>query len=592
MFMSSTLQASVFMVKNYSHNCHSIKNTEDLTMTQMFDLSEKLVSEQSDKIYGVKTINWEDSSWKYLSLTGDEQVISLQATKVYVFSDSVLCLGKIHENPQSNTAWEDRLTWFKTSQEYRNLDRIDGEPMEFEWNIFPGFNTLQLSHKVQELLLRLSVTPEKFTGRIILCRCSTTSYGGQKTTRKNASQMLNSFLSLQRDSELDNGHFFGLDQRSGDEVMEVRMVRLVHEQPPGLLTQHTDRFIVENDNMDSYTEAQSEMSLDFRSFLHRWMIKCERGSTNPQKMQQKTATNTLWYGECLSLLHLEASVFMGKSTEDLTMKQMFDISENLISEQSDEIYGVNTTSWEDSSWSIYPWWWRSHQSLAHKGLRIFRFCIVLWKDEREPTIKLCMGRRIDVVQKFTRIQSFGQNWWWANEIRVEDLPWIHHVAAQWRSQRFTVEIRWDTIEFLQEGLSSCRCLTTSHGDQKTMKKNANPMLNSFLSLRSDSEQDNGHFSVMDQRKSGIRSVKTVKVNGTKSLRRWWWHSQKADTQSSEPRVHCPGVSSKAKDTEKLSIHFAADQETIETFSHNYFCKSAQSLRSSRRNVWRMWILSR
>ena len=165
--MSSTLRASVFMVKNYSDNWHSIKNTEDLTMKQMFDISEKLISEQSDEIYGVKTINWEDSSWKYLSLIGDEQVISLLHTKVYVFSDSVLCLGKMNENPQSNIAWEDRLTWFKSSPEYRALDRIDGEPMEFEWNIFPGFTTLQLSHKVQELLLRLSVTPEKFTGRII-----------------------------------------------------------------------------------------------------------------------------------------------------------------------------------------------------------------------------------------------------------------------------------------------------------------------------------------------------------------------------------------------------------------------------------------
>ena len=85
--MSSTLQASVFMVKNYSDNWHSIKNTEDLTMKQMFDISEKLVSEQPDEIYGVKTINWEDSSWKYLSLIGDEQVINLQRTTVYVFSD-------------------------------------------------------------------------------------------------------------------------------------------------------------------------------------------------------------------------------------------------------------------------------------------------------------------------------------------------------------------------------------------------------------------------------------------------------------------------------------------------------------------------
>ena len=125
-------------------------------MKQMFDTSEKLITEVSDEIYGMSTINCEHSSWKYLSLVGDEQVISLLHTKVYVFSDSVLCLGKMNENPQLNYAWEDRLTWFKSSSEYRTLDRIDGEPMEFEWNIFPGFTTLQLCHKVQELLSILS----------------------------------------------------------------------------------------------------------------------------------------------------------------------------------------------------------------------------------------------------------------------------------------------------------------------------------------------------------------------------------------------------------------------------------------------------
>ena len=144
--------------KNYSDNWHSIKNSKDLTMKQMFDISEKLVSEQSDEIYGVKTITGKTLHGSILSLIGDEQVISLQRKKVYVFSDSVLCLGKIHENPRANTAWEERLAWFKNSLEHRNLDRTDGEPIEFEWNFFPGFTTLQLSHKVQELLLRLGET--------------------------------------------------------------------------------------------------------------------------------------------------------------------------------------------------------------------------------------------------------------------------------------------------------------------------------------------------------------------------------------------------------------------------------------------------
>ena len=71
--------------------------------------------------------------------------------------------GKMNENPQSNYAWEDRLTWFKSSSEYRALDKIDGEPMEFEWNIFPGFTTLQLCNKVQEFMSKMS-DPSVFKG--------------------------------------------------------------------------------------------------------------------------------------------------------------------------------------------------------------------------------------------------------------------------------------------------------------------------------------------------------------------------------------------------------------------------------------------
>ena len=144
------------------NNCQSIVNTTDLTPKQMFDISTRLVSEQ-DEISGLET----NHSWKYLSLIGDERVINLQRTKVYVFSDSVLCLGKIFENPESNDACEQRLGWIKSSQNYRNFDRIDGEPMEFEWNIFPGFNTLQLSEEVKSLLYTLGETPENFTGRIL-----------------------------------------------------------------------------------------------------------------------------------------------------------------------------------------------------------------------------------------------------------------------------------------------------------------------------------------------------------------------------------------------------------------------------------------
>ena len=132
----------------------------------MFEISDKLIVEQSDESFGVSQISWESSPWKQLSLVNDEEVISLSHAKVDVFSNSVLCLGKMDQNPTSNTAWERQLDWFKDSSQYRTLDTIDGEPMEFEWNIFPGFTTLQLVDEVQKFMNKIG-DPAQFQGRIV-----------------------------------------------------------------------------------------------------------------------------------------------------------------------------------------------------------------------------------------------------------------------------------------------------------------------------------------------------------------------------------------------------------------------------------------
>ena len=52
------------------------------------------------------------------------------------------------------------------SKQCRELDRIDGEPMEFEWMIFPGFTTLQFVQEVQKFMNKMS-EPEDFKGRNI-----------------------------------------------------------------------------------------------------------------------------------------------------------------------------------------------------------------------------------------------------------------------------------------------------------------------------------------------------------------------------------------------------------------------------------------
>ena len=157
---------------------------ENLTLKQMVEIPEQLILEQSDEINGVTPINWEDSSWKHLSVVSDEEVLSLSHANVYEFSDSVLCLGKVNQNPTLNTAWNQQLDWFKDSSQYRTLDAIDGEPMEFEWNIFPGFTTLQLVHEVQQFMNKMG-EPEQFQGRSIFMSLFNDIFCGSRDNKRN-----------------------------------------------------------------------------------------------------------------------------------------------------------------------------------------------------------------------------------------------------------------------------------------------------------------------------------------------------------------------------------------------------------------------
>ena len=142
-----------------------------------------------------------------------------------------------------------------------------------------------------------------------------------------------------------------------DELMEDRTRR------PDVFAQHTDKFIVENDKMDSYTGAESEMSLESRSFLHRVNDQVRKRQNQSPKDATKDSDKHSVICRMFMSSTLQASVFMGKNysdnlhsiknTEDLTMKQMFDISEKLITEQSDEIFGISKINWEDSSWKYH-----------------------------------------------------------------------------------------------------------------------------------------------------------------------------------------------------------------------------------------------
>ena len=50
---------------------------------------------------------------------------------------------------------------------FSELNRIDGQLLELEWKIFPGFNTMAILNESQQMMGKLQCEPENFTGRII-----------------------------------------------------------------------------------------------------------------------------------------------------------------------------------------------------------------------------------------------------------------------------------------------------------------------------------------------------------------------------------------------------------------------------------------
>ena len=106
--MATTLNAATFMGKNFSTIQSVVKNHESFTLKQMFDVTAQFVNNE-EEIYCLDKIVYQKNSWTKLFLINDPVVINLQSAKVYVFSDSVLCLGKVLQHPECNEAWKNRV---------------------------------------------------------------------------------------------------------------------------------------------------------------------------------------------------------------------------------------------------------------------------------------------------------------------------------------------------------------------------------------------------------------------------------------------------------------------------------------------------
>ena len=81
-----------------------------------------------------------------------------------------------------------------------------------------------------------------------------------------------------------------------DEMLEARTERPVSEQPAGLFTQHTDKFVIDDDDMDSNTVTESDLSLKSRSFLHRVNDRVRKilDQSSKDAMQDSNKHSFIW----------------------------------------------------------------------------------------------------------------------------------------------------------------------------------------------------------------------------------------------------------------------------------------------------------
>ena len=158
---------------------------------------------------------------------------------------------------------------------------------------------------------------------------------------------------------------------------------------------------------------------------------------------------------------LQASVFMGKNFQnngnsianikDLTLRQIF----QHISEISDR------TRWDlrfGNDWlvktfmeiSVIDWWRKSCKSPTHKGLRLFRFCIVPWYHLREHPMERCVERQIGMDQIIFKItetltESTVSQWNSSGKISQDSIrcssvkKWKVYCWDQVRHQRISQE---------------------------------------------------------------------------------------------------------------------------------------------------------
>ena len=93
--------------------------------------------------------------------------------------------------------------------------------MEFEWNIFPGFSTLELVREVQKVMSNMG-EPEQFQGRIIFMSMFDDIICGNKDNATECMLIPHLCLYSQKNFQQDVGHSSDLGQKQSGTLLTTK----------------------------------------------------------------------------------------------------------------------------------------------------------------------------------------------------------------------------------------------------------------------------------------------------------------------------------------------------------------------------------
>ena len=163
LFMSTMMNVAVHLGHNYDDNLVACRNTNFDALNTLSDITQKLFLNQNHEFPRLSG---------NLLLGCDLRChitkhFKWAKAKVHVYSDSVLCLGRMHGHPEGKEKRKDQPQYSQRPNGHRESYGIGEEPIEFEWHIFPGHATLQILKEIQKDSQDRNIEPENFEDRII-----------------------------------------------------------------------------------------------------------------------------------------------------------------------------------------------------------------------------------------------------------------------------------------------------------------------------------------------------------------------------------------------------------------------------------------